>query len=225
MPLSINALQVPSNLEQSLMTELLDGDLNSPWPFLMRFPLQYEHSLLHTKEGNQWWLQFDVEGLPFGETIQPVKMSNDRQHMVQILLGKQENSTGLLIQDVQVIERKDRAVPFRMKCGNLAVVQTSYDPNEWDKFGKLGTWSRTWTLISSKIEGAWSDNLQSNLIMIPLAIMLAFCVVMGRRWYHQRHEENTAEEDGVEIALLRSYYEDAPPEYANIPVIKIEEYD
>lgn len=225
MPLNINALQVPTDLQQSLVTDLFKEDLNPNPPFLMRLPLQYEHSLLHAEEGKQPWIQFDVKGLAFGETVAPVKLDQNGQKMVQILLGNHENSTSLFIKDVQVVERKDRTQPFRMKCGKLSILQTLYDPNEWDEFGKLGTWSRTWSLVISRIEIAWSDNLQNNLILIPLALVLAFSVVMARRWYHQRHQGRNMSEEEVEIALLASYYDDAPPEYANIPVIKIEEYD
>lgn len=225
MPLNINALQVPSDLKQSTIMELFQDGVSPPWPFPMRFPLQYEHSLLRTEEGSQWWIQLDVKGLGFGETVEPVQLNQEGQQMIQILLENKENSTGLVIKDIQTVERKDRAQPFRMKCGRLAIQQTLYDPKEWDQFGKLGTWSRTWNLIFSKIGSAWSDNLQSNPMMIPLALMLAFGVVMARRWYHQRHQGRIVAEEELEITLLGSYYEDAPPEYANVPVIKIEEYD
>ncbi|KAF1848842.1 uncharacterized protein K460DRAFT_81541 [Cucurbitaria berberidis CBS 394.84] len=225
MPLDINALQVPAHLTTGLMAGLLEEELTPSWPFVMKFPLQYEHTLLQTEMNGPTWIQFNVVGLPFGETTESVKMDKEGQKMIQIRLGKKDDSSELLIEDLQVVERKDRAQPFRMRCGKLAMDQTSYDPNEWDKHGKFGTWSRTWNVFMGKAGGSWGEKLLNNVLLLPLALSLAFILVVARRWYQQREQEKDFGEEELEIALLGSYYEDAPPTYANIPVIKIEECD
>ncbi|CAO2650034.1 Nn.00g013260.m01.CDS01 [Neocucurbitaria sp. VM-36] len=226
MPLHINALQVPADISVAVMAQLIDGNLDpSFWSLVMRYPLQYEHTLLRTEVPKKWWVQFDVTGLAFGETIDPVKMDQEGQKMVEILLGKQENSTDLFIETLQVVERKDRVQPLRMKCGRLAMVQTSFDPNEWDEYGKLGTWTRMWSVFVSKLGDFWSESLQQDDLLLPLALLLAFSIVMARRWYQQRQQVKEVEEEEMETALLSSYYEDAPPAYVNIPVIKVEECD
>jgi hypothetical protein len=57
-----------------------------------------------------------------------------------------------------------------------------------------------------------------------LALSLALFVLVIRRVYQQRKQES---EDDAEFALLDTEYgyDDAPPAYADIPLIKIEEYD
>jgi hypothetical protein len=150
-------------------------------------------------------------------------MTNDEQKLVQVLLRNETNE--LFIEDVQVVARRDRAQPYRMKCGRLAMVQTVFDPTEWDKYGKIGTESRLQNMIVDKISDVWSDDFQHNALVLPLALVLAFGIFMLRRWYVRRQQERSVAEDDAEIALLNGDYEDAPPAYADIPVIKIEEYD
>lgn len=228
MPLNINAFQVPSDITADDMEQLWLGP--SEWG--VQLPLQYEHTVLRTKENGKIWVQFDVTGLPLSESNDPrfpfltgelVKMTDDKQKLVQVLLRNETNQ--LFIEDVQLVARTDRAQPYRMKCGRLAMVQTVFDPTEWDAYGKIGTESRLQNMVVGKISDIWSDAFQHTALVLPLALVLAFCIFILRRWCVQRRLERSVAEDDAEIALLNCDTEDAPPAYADIPVIKIEEYD
>jgi hypothetical protein len=198
-------------------------------------PLQYEHTILRTHEGGHTMIQFDVTGLalgnmyepslPSGLDIEPVQMNKDGQKLVQVVLRQEQNSKELFIEDIQMVAREDRAQPFRMKCGKLSMVRTTYDPREWDVYGKLGTWSRTWSYGLEQASRFWFDKVQSSAVLLPLALLAVIGVAMLRRFRQRRQQENETVEDDAESALLGSGYDDEPPAYADIPVIKIEEYD
>lgn len=221
--------QLPANITMDKMSSV--GYASTPWG--VRVPLQYEHTVLRTQEHGQIWVQMDITGLALqmiedprfpGLVAEPVKLDNEEQKLVQILVQQHKETNELLIADLQVVKRADRVQPYRMRCGRLAMVQTSYDPSEWDEYGKYGTWARTQKLVFDKTSDFWSENVEDNALVFPLAMLLAFSVVMLRRWYQSRQQGMVAKADDVEIALLSSF-EDAPPAYADIPVIKIEEYD
>ncbi|KAH7082668.1 hypothetical protein BKA63DRAFT_404309 [Paraphoma chrysanthemicola] len=227
LPLNINAYQVPTNISAEEMQLLWQGPTSG-----VQLPLQYEHTVLRTQENGKLWVQFDVTGLPLSESNDPrfpflngdlVKLDMEEQKLVQVLLRNETND--LSIEDIQVVARKDRAQPYRMKCGRLAMVQTAFDPTEWDEYGKFGTESRLQNMVASKIGEVWSDGFQRNSLLLPVGLLLAFGAFMLRRWYVRRQDERRDVEDDAEIALLNRDYEDAPPAYADIPVIKIEEYD
>lgn len=235
LPLEINALaiaamQVPSNISLDDMQHLGYG----PPTDGVQMPLEYEHTTLRTHEGGQTTLQFDVTGLaignmrfepslPSGLDVEPVKLDKNGQKLVQILLRQDRNTKELSIEDIQVVAREDRARPFRMKCGKLAMAQTTYDPREWDNYGKLGTWSRTWSYSLEQASQFWFVKMQSA-VLLPLALLIVVGAIMLRRW-QQRQEEKYALEDDAESALLGSGYDDEPPAYADIPVIKVQEYE
>jgi hypothetical protein len=174
-------------------------------------------------------MQFNVTGLVTGETGEPVLMG---QKVVQVLLrekhhreeveGEIERSITLSIANIEVAEAKMRVQPPRIECGKPAMVRTMFDPNDWDEFGILGTWSRTWNIVMGRLGDFWSDKLEDNALLLPLTFLLAICI-MARRLYQIRQQERLCRED-AEIALL-GRDSDAPPPCANIPVIKIEEYD
>jgi hypothetical protein len=217
-PPGINSQQLPINISSNN----LKSNGYALLPRALILPLQYEHTVLRTRNQGQLWIQFDVTGLPldaiddprypslFGE---PVVLDKKEQKLVQLLLEQRPEGNELIIQDVQVVARANRVQPYRMKCDRLAMVQTTYDPREWDKYGKYGTWERMQNLVMGQIS-VW-----------PLALSLALFVLLIRRWYQQRQQEVNAMEYDAEYALLSVEGEDAPPAYADIPVIKIEEYD
>jgi hypothetical protein len=218
-PPSINAPQLPTNITANNLKS--NGYDILPW--VMMLPLQYEHTVLRTQEQDQLWVQFDVTGLPLDQIQdprypslvgEPVALDKKEQKLVQLLLQQQSQTDELFIKDVQVVTRADRVQPYRMKCGRLAMVQTTYDPREWDKYGKYGTWIRMYNFVLGEI-GMW-----------PLALSFAgLFVLLSRRLRQQGRHQVTALEDDTEIALLAAEHEDAPPAYADIPVIKVEEYD
>ncbi|RAR13352.1 arabinogalactan endo-1,4-beta-galactosidase [Stemphylium lycopersici] len=228
MPLYINAMQVPTDIEQGEVNRQAEMGFE-PMPGKMMFPLQYEHTIFRPENGKGLWLQFNVTGLPWAEQAAPFKLG---QKVVQVLLhegynGQEvENHTGdgykLSIADVQVVEAKDRAQPPRMKCGRLAMIQTTFDPNEWDDYGKFGTWARTWNLVVGKLGDFWTGHLEDNILLLPLTLLLAVSIVLARRIYQSRQQENAGRDSDAETALLGG---DAPPPYTDIPIIKIEDVD
>ncbi|KAH6870118.1 hypothetical protein BKA58DRAFT_171611 [Alternaria rosae] len=218
MPLDINAKQAITEVEQD-ETESGSEDVANPNRHSrILFPLQYEHTIFRADKPELWWLQFNVTGLPWGETADPIKLG---QKAVQILIRREYdvNLIGgyiLSIEDVQIVSTKDKAQPPRMKCGKLAMVQTTFDPREWDEYGKLGTMSRAWNAFVGRIR------VGKDALLLPLLALLAVSLVIARRLFIQRQQEKAGTVSEAETALLGR---DAPPPYADIPVIKIEEYD
>ncbi|XPS95481.1 hypothetical protein M3J09_004771 [Ascochyta lentis] len=230
MPLHIDATQVTANLTQEIMDNIVRERLLDPdfgWQTKYhKFPLQYEHALLRTETPGQWWMQFDVTGLQYGEDGEPVHFDGEGRKIVQVLIkhvkSTDVSSEELSIEDIQVVEISQRVQPIRMKCGKLAMVKTSFDPNEWDEYGKLGSWPRVWNMVFGKIGQYWKDHFQHNALLMPLELLLAFVIFFARVWYVKRQQEKTMD---AEYALLESAHDDLPPAYSGIPIIKIEEYD
>jgi len=218
MPLNINAKQVTTEVEQE-ETDADSEDASNPNKHSrIMFPLQYEHTIFRADEPELWWLQFNVTGLPWGETAEPIKLG---QKIVQILVRKEhdENMEGghiLSIEEVLVVSAKGKMPPPRMKCGKLAMMQTTFDPREWDEYGRFGTLSRAWNAFVGRIQ------VGKDALLLPLFALLAASLVMARRLFLQRQQEKPGTDSEAETALLGR---DAPPPYADIPVIKIEEYD
>jgi hypothetical protein len=232
MPLHLNAISIPTDITHDDMDEQIGRGSYSSMPKRMTYPLQYQHTVFRARKNGFVWVQFNVTGLPFGETTEPVPMG---QKVVQVLLrekhhreevdnGEIESSTKLSIVDINIVDAKMRVQPHRMKCGKLAMVQTTFDPNDWDDYGRLGTWSRTWNILVEKLGQFWVEKLEANALLLPLIFLLAICVVMARRLYQLRQQERLCRED-AETALLGRDDDNTPPPYADIPVIKIEEYD
>jgi hypothetical protein len=227
MPLNTDAFQVPANITED---DLLGFQSGSTFTRGVQIPLQYEHAVLPTDEAGQFWVQFDVTGLPLdmvndpavvdGGSRQPVKLDKEEQKLVQILVRQSNETQEMIIGLVETVLRKDRAQPLRMKCGALAIAQSKYDPQEWDEYGKLGSWSRYQNMVADIWDGTWD----TSPLTLSMSLTLAFVILGIRAWYmYAKHAKASAQHD-AEIALTADY-EDAPPAYANIPVIKIEEYD
>lgn len=229
MPLFVNAYQVADNLTQDALDSIiqagmLDADFKGDTDYSTTPALQYEHTLLKTKTHGEWYVQFDITGLQYGVYPDPLHFDLDRR-LVQILVKEQRTGKegGLLtIEDIQIIERSESAQPIKMKCGKLGMLKTTFDPNEWDNYGKLGSWSWFWNMVSAKISQYWFDNFQHNALVLPLALMLAFVIFFSRVWYLRRQQEKSMD---AEYALLDCDHDELPPAYTNIPVIKIEDYE
>jgi hypothetical protein len=236
MPLFVNAYQVADNLTQEALDSIiqagmLDADFKGDTDYSITPALQYEHTLLKTMTPGEWYVQFDITGMqyglytePLGAHPEPLHFDLDRR-LVQILVKEQRTGRegGLLsIEDIQIIERSERAQPIKMKCGKLAMVKTSFDPDEWDKYGKLGSWSWFWNMVYANIHQYYSDNIQHNALVLPLALMAAFIIFFARVWYLRRQQDRTMD---AEYALLDCDHDELPPAYTSIPVIKIEDYE
>jgi hypothetical protein len=212
LPLSIQAFQIHANFSRATMSKVTEMHmLDASW-FLgtkPRFDLQYEHSLVGTKEPGKTWVQFDVLGAHFTSCKKPRSYMLDKegQKMVQVLISQHLDNQQLYIEDIQVVERKDRVQPYRMKCGRLASTQTQYNPLEWDYYGQFGTLTRSWHLLLWKTGHFISRN---GLVLIVLAVIFGAVTLVRRRVarLQQRHVA-----DGAEIALLVHAYEEGPPQY------------
>lgn len=229
MPLFVNAYQVADNLTQEALDSIvqagmLDLDFRGDTDYSTTPALQFEHTLLKTQTPGEWYVQFDITGMQYGVYPEPLHFDLDRR-LVQILVKEQKtvNKEGysLSIEDIQIIERSERVQPIKMKCGKLAMVKTSFDPSEWDKYGRLGSWSRFWNMISVKVSEYWFENVQHNALMLPLALMFAFVVFFARVWHQRRQQEKSMD---AEYAMLECD-DDSLPAYTGIPVIKIEDYE
>jgi hypothetical protein len=227
MPIDLKAFQVPANVTSYDITQLWLRPSGSG----VYMPLQYEHTVMRTQNSDQLLIQFDVTGLPSQETdgthyrtldaAPMMRLEGDYRKLVQLLMREDDNTREMFIDDIQVVARKDRALPYRMKCGSLAMEQTAFDPTEWDQYGKIGTLMRLLKLVIGKLCDFW---LHSALVL-PLSLLLILGLVMLQRQIWQREQEKNSFDDDAEDALLGSGYDDAPPAYADIPVIKIEEYE
>jgi hypothetical protein len=206
-------------------------------PYGIQMPLQYVHTVLRTQEQGEIWVQFDITELALDELQdsryvgfagEPFKMDSEDQKLMQLRLHTNKETGELSIEEISVVKRADRVQPYRMKCGRLAMVQTLYNPREWDTYGKYGTWERFQNMVEEKASEFWFDWLQ-HAIMFPLGMLFVGCVVLAyRRFEQMRAARKVAMADDAEFALLDSAYDDTydvPPAYADLPIIKIEEYD
>jgi hypothetical protein len=231
MPLFLKGLQVPANVTWDDMTQLWQ----QPSMLGGHLPLQYEHTVLRTEDPGQLVFQFDVTGLPSQDTNDThyrtldaapmMRLEGEHRKLVQLVMREDKNTHKMLIDDIKVVARKDRALPYRMKCGSLAMEQTAFNPMEWDEYGKIGTSVRSLKLVLSKIGEFGFKYLQHSSLVLPVALLLVLGLVMFQCRIWQRQQKMDSFDDDAEDALLGSEFKDAPPAYADIPVIKIEEYE
>lgn len=191
-----------------------------------RFELQYEHSLLATDEPTEQILQFDVTGvhIRFGRYPGSSSLDKEAQKLIQVRLSRDpQNPMAVTLQDVQVVERKDKQEPLTMPCGKPAMIRTEYDPREWDSYGKFGTWSRTWRKTVGETVH-WLD--RNALFLIVLSVGLGIYGLV--RWRKQRAEKNAVAaqitEDSEAALLAQDQNDDAPPSYSDIPSAEQQEW-
>ncbi|KAF2799830.1 hypothetical protein K505DRAFT_224045, partial [Melanomma pulvis-pyrius CBS 109.77] len=221
LPLDLSAFQTPANLSEETMGKMASQHmLDSSWKLGTKYgklELQYEHTILATESGAEM-LQFDITGV-HRRGINPGSfiLNKKGQKLVQLLLprlstGEENPSTKLSIKDIQIVERKDRAQPLRMKCGKLAMIRTEYNPLEWDEFGQFGTLTRSWHRV------LWGS---ASFFVRNLPYLIIFSIVFGCisiiRWHIKRAEELAVAlaNDDTEAALLAPEYDDAPPDYVD----------
>ncbi|KAF2106823.1 hypothetical protein BDV96DRAFT_469196, partial [Lophiotrema nucula] len=226
-PAAITAYQVNANLSQRYMDKMVEQHmLDESWVVGTRyghFELQYEHTMLATEQALGEWLQFDVTAIHMRQNYNPgsFNLDNEGQNIVQLLLAREmfEDKARLFIKDIQLIERKDREMPMKMPCGKDAMIKTSYNPLEWDYYGKFGTWSRSFSVILNGIGDFFDAN---GLIIIIVSVLFGIASIV--RWRINRNKARAIElvkEDAEAGVLLAPEYEDAPPEYADIPQILV----
>jgi hypothetical protein len=219
LPLNITAFQTPANLSQNTMdkiteTQMLDRSFDLGTKF-KRFELQYRHTVVGTKQAGKVWIQFDIVGVHMnGQNPGSYLLDKEGQKMVQVLLREQTDIGQLFIEDIQVIHGQDRTKPFMMKCGNLAMVQTEYNPMEWDYYGQFGTLSRSWHLLLWKTRHFVVS--AKGFVIIIMAIVIGAVTLVKRRVARQQLKVIV---NDAEAALLAPEYEEDPPEYGDVPDI------
>ncbi|KAJ4350358.1 uncharacterized protein N0V89_008979 [Didymosphaeria variabile] len=229
LPLHIHAFQVPANfskdhMEKAVNLRLMDDSWNLGTKF-GTFELQYEHTVVGTREPGKSWIQFDVTGILYTPQIYAKSgngyylLKNEDQKIVQILLRETAEPHQISMEDVQIIDRKDRAKPYRMECGRLAMARTVFNPLEWDRYGKIGTWSRAFYMLWSKTR----DAFWANFTFLPILVILVPVIVLFRWMARKQQEVAVPVEDDAEAALLGSEHEDAPPEHDDVPGCHMED--
>jgi hypothetical protein len=225
-PLDIRAYQIHANFSHETMDQVVEMRmLDSSWNLgtkFAQFDLQYEHSIVGTADVGKIWYQFDVLGAHFTGVNQPRShmLTDEAQKLVQMLVNQRvdgEQQLSISIEDVQVVERKDRVQPFRMKCGALAIQQTQFNPLEWDYYGQFGTLTRSWHLLLWKT-GKFFD--RNGLVLIVLAVVFG-AVTLVRRRVARLQQRRVA--DDAETALLVQEDEEAPPLYDDVAEVEEKE--
>lgn len=223
MPLLIHAFQVKANLSslelaQAERFRLMDGSWNSDTEY-GAFELQYEHTIVGTREPGKSWIQFDVTGILYTPEIftknpnAHYELRAEGQNLVQILLHETAEPHELFIEDVQVVDRKDRVQPYKMDCGRLAMAQTKFNPLEWDGFGQFGTWSRWFNVLWSNV-GSFFGNI---LVLLRFLVVLAPVILLFRwRARQQQHVNAVPVGDDAALALLVGENADAPPDFEDV---------
>ena len=216
LPLGIQAYQAHANLSRATVDKITEMHmLDSSWNLgtkFGRFDLQYEHSVVGTKAFGKTWIQFDVLGAHLTGCRKPRSYMLDKegQKMVQVLVAQHPDHEQLFIEDIQVVERKDRLQPYRMDCGRLAILQTQYNPLEWDYYGQFGTMTRSWHLLLWKTGHFVSRN---GLVLIIVAVVFGAVTLVRRRV--DRLQQRSVVDD-AEVALLAPEPDDVPPQYDQI---------
>ncbi|KAL1591997.1 hypothetical protein SLS60_011589 [Paraconiothyrium brasiliense] len=222
MPFHINAFQVNANFSRDHMDKAVDYQLmDDSWNLgtkFGRFELQYEHTVVGTREPGKFWIQFDVTAILYTPELYAKngsgyhELKREDQKLVQILLRETAEPHDLFMEEVQLVDRKDRAKPYKMECGRLAMARTVFKPLEWDHYGKIGTWSRAFYMLWSKTRDAFWD----NFVFLPILVVLVPVIVLFRWMARKQREMAVPIEDDAEAALLDSEHEDAPPEYDDV---------
>ncbi|KAF2475456.1 uncharacterized protein BDR25DRAFT_213162 [Lindgomyces ingoldianus] len=226
LPLNIYAFQTPANLSTGIMDEIESIEmLDSSWTLgtkYGRFSLQYEHTQLATEHPGEEWIQFDITAIHIRHTQynpSSAKLDKKGQRIVQLLIAKGfvGDKPMLMIKDIQTIERNDRKQPLKMSCGKYAMIQTGFNPLEWDYYGKFGTMTRKVHLVLWKTAAFFEENA---LVLITLSLIFGGVTIIRRiiSWRGVRPIGLTQED--VEAALLASEYDDSRSEYFEVSTLE-----
>ncbi|KAF1917647.1 hypothetical protein BDU57DRAFT_528225 [Ampelomyces quisqualis] len=120
--------------------------------FAVKDPNQKEKAILTLQPVPPY---FSTQQLPANITIDQMNSVGRAEACPDFGSAAQEEQ--LFIEGVQIVKRANRVQSYRMKCGRLAMVQTSYDPSEWDEYGKYGTSARLQKLVFGTATSGPSD--------------------------------------------------------------------
>jgi hypothetical protein len=220
-PPFISALQIPSNVTWADLN-LTESDLYTRG---VQLPLEYEHTLMPTPEPGQYWVVFDVTGLALDEindtrypnlASRPTKMYSEEQKLVQMIVQERNimGTVELFIDYIVVVDRADRMEPWETEDGQLAMDQTSYNPSEWDEYGKYGTWARVQSIVKGVPGDMWLDWLKQDPLIFSLIVPISCSLFLLLFWYQRWQHVNLAVEDD-EVASMSSVDKDKLQRFAN----------
>ncbi|KAH7130139.1 hypothetical protein B0J11DRAFT_457129 [Dendryphion nanum] len=238
-PPNVQAFQVLGNTSADTMNNIVSSHmLDASWKVgtkYARFELQYQHTLLGTENPNEKWLQFDVTGIVMRSPQNLVyHLDKISQMIVQFQFAQEtheDQTTTVSITNFELPRRKSRRTPIKMKCGKFAMIQTNYNPLEWDYYGRIGTWPRTFAKMSSKTFHFIESN--AFVLVALVAVFGLYKFVVTWRIVAQRRAEAAMIKDqqDVEFALLTSpdfdddEEYDAPPDYDDVPAAEARKED
>jgi len=165
----------------------------------------FELSYLHTTMLEDRYievLQFDITHIDISTGSNPGGKALDQpgQKLVQMRLSREIFEDGLKIKTIELVDREDavKDTKFKRPCGRESPIRTVFRSTEWDYYGHIGMWERTFHLIPWTV-GEWLYN------HIPLFILTGICLagyfLILRRAHRQQQAAGRGEED-VEAALL-----------------------
>lgn len=163
--------------------------------------LSYQHTLMEGCADHL--LQFDVTRVDIsaGSNQGGGELSQAGQKLVELRLISDNGVEGLIIQNVTLKERAQRAranlAPY-WRGSDAPIRRTVFLVKEWDYYGRHGTWSRTWHVFSSTV-GNWFFDFLPIFILFGIVSVCFFLIlrIVGRR---RRGAEGASQD--VEAAFL-----------------------
>ncbi|KAG9228583.1 hypothetical protein BJ875DRAFT_412345 [Amylocarpus encephaloides] len=197
LPTAVYAFQVPANLTSDTMQkmvdmQMMDKSFNVGTKYGM-FELSYEHTTTLDSPDVEV-LRFNVTNVDItsGRLKGGFTMSRDEQKAVELQLTYTKEE-GMRISSIGLVGREDAILHGKMACGKDApVINFVYRTTEWDYYGHIGSWSRTFSLM-------WEEGLKSLISKIPLMIIVsALCgaIALARKRSLQRLAEHKAAAEG-----------------------------
>ncbi|KAF1950551.1 hypothetical protein CC80DRAFT_496791 [Byssothecium circinans] len=227
MPLAIKAFQTPANVSKDTMDKMVKSHMLDE-SFVLgtkygKFELAYEHSVVGTEKPGRYYIQFDITDVHIRGSANPgsYSLNKEGQKVAQVLLQQDLVTGALHIEEVKTVERKDLAKPFLMKCGRFAIVKTVFNPLEWDSFGQFGSFSRGWNVL---VHRTIKFLMGPGLLLIVLTAVVGGVMALKKR-IAKRQGTVVLVENDAEAALLGNDYDDAPPEYDDVPEFDEEKED
>ena len=165
------------------------------------FELSYSHTTMLEDRYTEI-LQFDITHIDISTGSNPGGKALDQpgQKLVQMRLSRENFEDGLKIKTIELVDRENamKDTKFKRPCGRESPIRTVFRSTEWDYYGHIGTWERTFHLTYWKV-GEWLYNHIALFILTGICFAGYFLIL--RRTRRQQRAAGRGEED-VEAALL-----------------------
>jgi hypothetical protein len=173
------------------------------------FEISYEHTIMMTEERHVQLLQFVVTHAEKRERNPgSAVLDKPKQKLIQMKLSREHMNAGLKIKSIELVEQGEKITHARMPCGKEAPRFTQvYRVTEWDYYGHIGTWSRTWHKMTS--DGAdWLFDHMPHFMIVALILS----VVVIRRRIIRARAAMKAIEDPEAVRFIVEDDEEGTPE-------------